>query len=74
MYLDRLKTNISNDIYILFGSHFITDDILNNRVSLPNFQSNVLFFKSVKSRKSFGRGYAFVTRLGKSNFYSKTSV
>lgn len=52
----------------------LSEDILNNRVSLPNFQSNVLFFKSVKSRKSFGRGYAFVTRLGKSNFYSKTSV
>lgn len=52
----------------------LSEDILNNRVSLPNFGSNVLFFKSVNSKVNFGRGYKLVTRLGKSNFYSKTSV
>lgn len=52
----------------------LSDDILNKRVSLPNFNPNVLFFKSVKSRVGFGRGYKLEARLGKSNFYSKKSV
>ena len=49
----------------------LSEDILNNKVSLPNFHSNVLFFKSTSSRKGFGKGYRFVARLGNSNFYSK---
>ena len=50
----------------------LSEDILNNKVSLPNFHSDVLFFKSTSSRKSFGRGYRFVARFGNSNFYSKS--
>jgi len=50
---------------------FLSSSILSNKIKLPNFAPNVLFFKSVHSRQRFGKGYRFVSRVGKSNFYSK---
>jgi spore germination cell wall hydrolase CwlJ-like protein len=52
----------------------LSDDILNKRVSLPNFGPDVLFFKSIHSRNRWGKGYKLTARLGQSNFYSKKSV
>lgn len=50
----------------------LSNDILSNKVSLPDFGSNVLFFRSIYCRKGFGRGnYRLVSKLGKTNFYTK---
>lgn len=50
----------------------LSNDILSNKVSLPDFGSNVLFFRSIYCRKGFGRGnYKLVSKLGKTNFYTK---
>ena len=49
----------------------LSESILTNKISLPDFGPDVLFFKSVHSRQRFGRGYRLVSRLGNSNFYSK---
>lgn len=50
----------------------LADNILNNKVSLPDFGSNVLFFRSIYCRRGFGRGnYKLVSKLGKTNFYTK---
>lgn len=50
---------------------FLSESILTNKISLPNFGPDVLFFKSVKSKQRLGKGYKLVSRLGNSNFYSK---
>ena len=55
-------------------SLILSDDILNNKVVLPNFNPDVLFFKSTSSKKSFGKGYKLITRVGHSNFYEKKSI
>jgi spore germination cell wall hydrolase CwlJ-like protein len=50
----------------------LSNDILNNKVSLPDFGSDVLFFRSINCRRGFGRGnYKLVSKLGKTNFYTK---
>lgn len=50
----------------------LSNDILSNKVSLPDFGSNVLFFRSIYCRKGFGKGnYRLVSKLGKTNFYTK---
>jgi spore germination cell wall hydrolase CwlJ-like protein len=50
----------------------LSNDILSNKVSLPDFGSNVLFFRSIYCRRGFGRGnYKLVSKLGKTNFYTK---
>lgn len=49
----------------------LSDDILNNKIQLPNYGPNVLYFKSVHSRISFGKGYRLVQRVGKQNFYER---
>jgi spore germination cell wall hydrolase CwlJ-like protein len=50
----------------------LSNDILNNKVSLPDFGSNVLFFRSINCRRGFGKGnYKLVSKLGKTNFYTK---
>ena len=55
-------------------SLMLSEDILNNKVSLPKFNDNVLFFRSVYSKRGFGKDFKFVTRLGHSNFYYRKSV
>lgn len=49
----------------------LSGDILSNKISLPKYGSNVLYFKSVYSRIRFGKGYRLVQRVGKQNFYEK---
>ena len=50
----------------------LSNDILSNKVSLPDFGLNVLFFRSIYCRKGFGKGnYRLVSKLGKTNFYTK---
>lgn len=50
----------------------LSNDILNHKVSLPDFGSDVLFFRSINCRRGFGRGnYRLVSKLGKTNFYTK---
>ena len=49
----------------------LSDAILNNETSLPNFGPDVLFFRSTSSRQSFGKGYKLVTKVGHAKFYEK---
>jgi hypothetical protein len=50
----------------------LSNDILSNKVSLPDFGLNVLFFRSINCRRGFGKGnYKLVSKLGKTNFYTK---
>ena len=48
--------------------------IISNKVSLPKFGPNVLFFKSTSSRQSFGSGYKLVSVLGHAKFYEKLII
>jgi spore germination cell wall hydrolase CwlJ-like protein len=68
------KTKIKYDSNSWENSLDLSDDILNKRVSLPNFGPDVLFFKSIHSRYRWGREYKLAARLGQSNFYEKKSV
>ena len=45
--------------------------IISNKVSLPKFGPDVLFFRSTSSRQSFGKGYRLVSVLGHAKFYEK---
>jgi len=50
----------------------LSEDILTGKTTLPDFGSNVLFFRSINCRRGFGRGnYKLVSKLGKTNFYTK---
>lgn len=48
----------------------LSESILMNKVSLPKFGPNVLFFKNINAKR-FGKGYKLVNRFGHSNFYEK---
>ena len=48
--------------------------IISNKVSLPKFGPNVLFFRSTSSRQSFGKGYRLVSVLGHAKFYEKNII
>lgn len=45
--------------------------ILTHQTSLPNFGPNVLFFKHVDVKRSFGKGYVYVSTIGKHKFFMK---
>jgi spore germination cell wall hydrolase CwlJ-like protein len=63
----KQKINTSGDSWK--DAKILSESILANKVSLPKFGPNVLFFKSVYVRHSFGKGYKLVSKIGKSNFY-----
>lgn len=65
------KSRIDTNSNSWEDAKFLSESILTNKVALPNFGPDVLFFKSVRSRQRFGKGYQLVSRLGNSNFYSK---
>ena len=48
--------------------------IISNKVSLPKFGPNVLFFRSTSSRQSFGKGYRLVSVIGHAKFYEKIII
>jgi len=52
----------------------LSDAILNDRIELPKFGPNVLFFRSTSSRQSFGKGYKLVSTIGHAKFYEKKII
>ena len=49
----------------------LSHDIISDRVSLPKFGPDVLFFKSTSSKQHFGKGYRLVSVIGRAKFYEK---
>ena len=52
-------------------SLFLSHAIISNKISLPKFGPDVLFFRSTSSKQSFGKGYKLVSVLGHAKFYEK---
>ena len=68
----KQKIDIESDSWE--DAKILSESILTHKVSLPRLGSNVLFFKSVRVRRSFGKGYKFVSKIGNSNFYEKNII
>jgi spore germination cell wall hydrolase CwlJ-like protein len=58
-----------------YNAKILANSILNNNLELPKFNSDVLFFKSTKCKKSFNIGEnKLITQLGSTNFYEKKII
>jgi spore germination cell wall hydrolase CwlJ-like protein len=63
-----------NDI-AWYNAKLLSNEILNTNLKLPNFNSDVLFFKSTKCKNSFGIGEnKLIAQLGATNFYEKKII
>jgi len=49
----------------------LSKEIIDKQISLPKFNSDVLFFKSKQCRYNFGKGYRLVATIGNTKFYEK---
>lgn len=53
----------------------LSKSILSDLIKLPNFNSDVLFFKSTRCNNSFGIGYnKLIAKYGETNFYEKKII
>lgn len=66
---NKQKIDISSNSWE--DSLSLSHAIISNKVSLPKFGPDVLFFRSTSSRQSFGRGYRLVSVMGHAKFYEK---
>lgn len=68
----RRKINFSSSSWD--SAQSLSGLILSNKVVLPNFGPEVLYFSSSSSRKKFGKGFKVYAKLGNATFYQKRMI